>query len=238
MPFSDIAEATKFSEREFNTLVLICDTLIPQLVFDDDPHGFYERSASDVGVPPRLATLVEEVSTPILFRELQLFLRLIEVPLVNGILCRDGRAFSEMELEARTGLLFSWQNSRFNRRRKAFQSLKRLAMMLFYGMTEDGNDNPNWVAIGYDGLPEQISESSPTTIKPLAISEDTTLYADVIVIGSGAGGGVVAAELSAAGLDVIVVEKGSYYTETDFDGNELSSAERFLKRRGYSPLLI
>src|SRR5439155_14387134 len=53
-------------------------------------------------------------------------------------------------------------------------------------------------------------------IRPVTIRTDATLHCDVVVIGSGAGGGVVAAELTAAGKDVIVLEKGGYRNEADF----------------------
>ena len=47
-------------------------------------------------------------------------------------------------------------------------------------------------------------------------SRDLQLTADVIIVGSGAGGGVMAAELSEAGYDVIVFEEGGHYRTDQF----------------------
>ena len=48
------------------------------------------------------------------------------------------------------------------------------------------------------------------------LAADQTFEADVVIIGSGAGGGVSAELLSAAGLDVIIVEEGPLKTTDDF----------------------
>lgn len=49
---------------------------------------------------------------------------------------------------------------------------------------------------------------------------------DVCIIGSGAGGAPIAYELSRAGFNVVVLEKGKYYKEEDFSKDELSIARR------------
>ncbi|KAI9302014.1 hypothetical protein BJ944DRAFT_270587, partial [Cunninghamella echinulata] len=53
---------------------------------------------------------------------------------------------------------------------------------------------------------------------------------DVIVVGSGGGGGVAAHELAAAGKSVLVIEKGNYYHETDFDLCEAKAFENMYEK--------
>ncbi len=52
------------------------------------------------------------------------------------------------------------------------------------------------------------------------ITSDLDLSAEVCVIGSGAGGAVVAKELAEAGRDVVLLEQGGHYTKDDFTQRE------------------
>ena len=49
---------------------------------------------------------------------------------------------------------------------------------------------------------------------------DRTLEADVVIIGSGAGGGITAELLARAGLSVLIVEEGGLKSSTDFKMRE------------------
>ena len=49
-------------------------------------------------------------------------------------------------------------------------------------------------------------------------AEDMELEADVVVIGSGAGGASAAYELASRGLAVVIVEEGQYYDRSHFNG--------------------
>lgn len=63
-------------------------------------------------------------------------------------------------------------------------------------------------------LPPSIASIDPAS--PSTADDVIIMHADVVVVGSGAGGGIMASELVKAGLKVVVLEKGGYYTETDF----------------------
>jgi choline dehydrogenase-like flavoprotein len=224
--------ATTFSDQDIERLILVCDTLIPSLDVAPDPHGLYARAAGDLNIAPLIAQEIAAVASPDMIQQLKLFLSSIENPVVNGVFGGASRPFSRMDLQDRTAVLRSWEESRLNLRRKAFQSVKRLAMMFFYGVTDASGRNPNWDAIGYSGPPGTRPDTPATTIVPLRVETDTVLTTDVVIVGSGAGGGVVAGELTAAGYDVIVLEKGGFHVETDFDGNELASTGRLFENRG------
>ena len=69
------------------------------------------------------------------------------------------------------------------------------------------------------------------------VTADAVLDCDVVVIGSGAGGATMAAELAEAGADVIVIEEGGYYSTRDFTANA-SAAVRQLYRDGGATLAL
>ncbi|WCL51419.1 GMC family oxidoreductase N-terminal domain-containing protein [Leptospira sp. GIMC2001] len=56
---------------------------------------------------------------------------------------------------------------------------------------------------------------------------------DVVVIGSGAGGAVAAAELAKQGLKVVLIEEGSYFTPAQFTGDEFIAQARLYRDAGF-----
>ena len=59
-----------------------------------------------------------------------------------------------------------------------------------------------------------------------SLTQDLTAEADVVIIGTGAGGGTTAEILAQAGLRVILVEEGKLYHQKDFRMDELESYTR------------
>jgi choline dehydrogenase-like flavoprotein len=69
------------------------------------------------------------------------------------------------------------------------------------------------------------------------VTADLELDCDVVVVGSGAGGATVAAELAEAGMDVIVLEEGGYHPTESFTA-ETGRALRTLYRDGGGGMAI
>ena len=221
------------SPKEFSILEVICETFLPSL---EPPTGssptlaaYYQRSAKDLHVALLIAeTLAHEISEK--QAEFRQFLALLASPASGLLLIRKAKPFSELSLEQREKYLLALANSPVPQLRQGYQALKRLAGFIFFSVPDAQGINPNWEVLDYEGPtpPSNI----PRSLKPYEIVQDTTLDCDAVVIGSGAGGGVVAGELARAGKSVIVLEMGGYNSETDFTLQEAQAMPELYLKRG------
>lgn len=181
-----------------------CDTVVPAVEGGDDVEGaFLRRSASALGIPSALGG-------PDVERALEALGPQFASDTPAG---RAGRLREAAGAGGEAGL--------------AVRRLRGQVLALAYGLVDDDGRNPNWEAIGYPGPtgPPPAAAKAPKTIPVLDVPAGAaTLEADVCIVGSGAGGAVIAARLQEAGLEVLVLEQGGYRNEADFRQLELVGA--------------
>ena len=201
------------------TLASLCDAFVPG---DGDLP-----SASRLEVHRMLRAEVAALARPALVAELDQLLDTIESPILNVALTGRAVRFTTLGQAAREDYLKRWAASPLSLKRRAFQVMKRLVMLYTYG--QDGS--PYAALAGYVRPPlDRPADAVPLRARRGVAGE--TIEADVCVIGSGAGGGVVAAELAAAGKRVVVLERAPLRTEPDFDSRELAGYAALFVDRG------
>jgi choline dehydrogenase-like flavoprotein len=219
------------TEAEGSTLRGICDALVPAI---DEPSPFYRRSATDISVDSMLADAIENSLLPANSRDFRRVLSVMDSRLYNLILTGRPAKISAMGPKAREDYLAAWRDSPIALKRTAFQALKRLTCFLAYASTGPTGMNQNWADIGYPGP----SHDPPTALTdelrltPIALESDTTMGCDVVVVGSGAGGSVIADSLASSGLDVLVVEQGPYENSETFKQSELAMMQKLFQQSG------
>ncbi len=210
----------------------LCDTFVPALTpsGDDDPILF-AASAEDLGVTARVIEALATID-PAKRKAFLLFLGLIENPIFVGALTGRLSRFSRLPLKARERLLRRLAESPLPPLRTAFQGARGLAMLHAYASNGSVQSERVLRAIGY--APKINRAVSAPRLPAMRTNPSERLECDVCVIGSGAAGSVVAAELAAAGQSVIVAEAGSISSGSDFDQHELAGMRTLFREGGAS----
>ncbi len=217
----------ELTPRQHKALCSICDTFLPAA------PGW--PSAVERGVPEALAAALDYNPRAVYRWE---FLNLLDVwDLSLHSFCELGKwaEFSALSAEDRQRILLSWADSWVTMRRAAFQALRKAVSFLYVMLPEAaGRAYSVWDKLGYPGPLGVQRPSAPRTLSVIVPDQETTLSCEVCVVGSGAGGGVAAAVLAAAGKDVVVLEAGSYLDDVDFDGSEWTGFQRLYSECGFA----
>ncbi|CAA9512467.1 MAG: Glucose-methanol-choline (GMC) oxidoreductase:NAD binding site [uncultured Solirubrobacteraceae bacterium] len=210
-----------FTDTHAAVLTALCDTIVPSVERAKDPDGFFARKASDIGVDQALSQFLASMPDDQRAGLLQLLEALADQGFIRASLRSREQILRNVALtgaEAAAGV----------------GALSTLTLFFYYGLPDERGQNPNWATFGYPGpvsAPPQIEKP----LKPLVPEGDTTLEADVCVVGSGAGGSVMAARLAERGLKVVVLEAGGYFDEPDFNQLEMVAYQNAYWRGGPTP---
>lgn len=195
------------------TLTALCETILPALSSSATPDA-RARGAIERGLVPGVGSALGDAQ-PEVRAQVAEFLEFLE-----------STGFADAGLEERTASLVEMTTAN----RRGFRALRQIRLAIF-GTLFAGRPEDVWREIGYPGpvSPPPSPGAAPKSLPIRPVGTGTTLDADAVVIGSGAGGSVIAARLAQAGRSVVVVESGDYRNESDFDQTETTGAKMYLR---------
>ncbi|GEQ67455.1 hypothetical protein JCM33374_g1120 [Metschnikowia sp. JCM 33374] len=164
-------------------------------------------------------------------RMFYLAMSILSSRILSPILTGTSKLVTEMSNEETEVLLRSWKQSRFETKNKLCVLFGRITASAFSAYAPDlhleAMDYPQKDSreILYPGY---VRDDFAYEMKPAPEKNNAELYLsefDAVIIGSGAGAGVVAHTLSQDGYKCLVLEKGKYFkpsesTFTDAEGNK------------------
>jgi choline dehydrogenase-like flavoprotein len=190
----------------------VCDTLLPAGEAGSDRA--WSQSATELGISARVADGLAAGPAPHVAAAVDALLgRLAEVD------------FSAADPARRVELLHAAAAD--PAARFALKQLKTMTFGDLFGSFDENGRNPVWDEINYPGpisAPPTPAQAPKTIPLEKVSGAEATLTADVCIVGSGAGGAVIAARCAAAGKSVLVLEMGSYKNESDFRQLEAEGA--------------
>ena len=218
------------THRETEALDALCDTFVPSLAFekDEDP-ALFSMSASDLGVSARVAQALDMIE-PAKSKAFHFFLRLLGNPLFMASVSRSASPFSRLSQLQRERVLQRLARSAVPQLRSAYQGARSLVMLHTYAANGTPESDALLSAVGYE--PQLNPRSTAPHVPIWKMGDELKVNCDVCVVGSGAAGSVVAAELAASGQDVIVVEAGGVWSAGEFDQHELVGMHQLFREGG------
>src|SRR3954449_12392468 len=216
-------EAAGLSEAQRETLRAFCDTIVPSIQRSHDPDGFWARKATDLAIDQGVEQVIGTLPSELQVGLAQLLDALAEQQL--ALLSQPSRE------QLITNVTMASADAA-----QGVAALSQMTLFLYYGAPDpQTGQNPNWKTLGYPG-PAIASVQAEKAIAPLVPEGDELeLEADVVVVGSGAGGGVIAGTLAQRGLKVVVLEAAGYFNEADFKQLELVAYQEMYWRGGPTP---
>ena len=207
------------TRNNLDTFTTVVDTILPA-VAGEGPA--WTTPGADLGLADRLPRIYASLPHDQDRRDFRRLLGLLDSRVGGVVLFGRPSKFTELSPDERADAYRSMEESRIGLMRNGARSLKTLAALLWV-TTEDPATRPAaWDAMSYPG-PDGAPPPTKKPIRVESIGRDAMLHADVVVIGSGAGGGTAAGILASAGLKVVLLERGEYRNEGDFSHLEMDA---------------
>jgi choline dehydrogenase-like flavoprotein len=205
------------TQRE--VLKALVDTAVPALQVDEDPTGFWARPGSAVGTDEVLAQFLTTQPEADQTAVGQLFDGLAQLGFQHqGRATREAMLATAMALapEAAVALL----------------TLRGASCLIAHSVPDPATGrNPFWDQYGYPG-PQISPPTDAPYITPHVPADGEVIEADVVVVGSGAGGGTIAGVLATQGKRVVVLEMGRATSERDYRQLEFEASTTMMYRSG------
>jgi choline dehydrogenase-like flavoprotein len=149
--------------------------------------------------------------------------RVAQAALAAGAIAHSGRPFDRLNAAEQERLLRRWEDD------AAFRAPLALVSLLYKFVHFDRES----VYRKMGGKLNVVSAlESPRWLRQIHRASEWAegdLECDVVVVGTGAGGGVVGRELAERGLAVVYVEEGEHYRRDAFDGSSVRAHQRFYR---------
>jgi long-chain-alcohol oxidase len=212
----------QLTEKQIQAFAAVVDTILPP-ARGDGPA--WTMSGGDMELAEGLPGLVDALPHDDVRTDLVRLLGMLSSPAGGLLLYRRPRAFTALSPEQSPDAFRAMLSSPIGMVRAGARALKFLTARLWMTTTDPGSPPLPWEAIGYPG-PAGPPPDVPKTITTIRVATDTTIDTDVVIVGSGAGGGTAAGVLAGAGLGVVVLDAGGYHNESDFTHLEADAYQR------------
>lgn len=220
-----------FTEHQWDTILALCEAVVPPmdpsrlsaanlsplelaeyalLLPLTNPRARAELESSFAELPLSAATMLGRVLAVLNSRVL--------APLLTNLFT----FIRDMLLAQRQQLFRLWRASPLVPKRQLARTFQALGGMVFV-KTQPlhykavGIDPVRTIPAGIEATAERLYDFAASTVSALQAALQRW---DVVVCGSGSGGGVVALHLARQGFLVLVVEKGKAYTRADMEWSE------------------
>ncbi len=225
MPVPDLVPGWR--ARDLEVLEVLGDTFVPGI----DSKDIARRAAVALSLSIDAAQV----------RQLRWVLRAFDSRAVCLALTGRATRFVDRDRDAREAFLRDWGTSRIAQRRAAFTAWRKLLTSLALAVPSAEGRNRVMTTTGPGYRPDDPPVTGDRTpIRPYQLpaatgpGDEVALDADIVIIGSGAGGGVIAAALAEAGRSVVVLESGPFVSEPDMPRDELTGFDRLYLAHGLS----